>query len=64
MECGVPQSPLQYKAKQVLLTTLTDFHLMLKVKAVMDLFIEGLEDQHLLGAIRKSICLQGFLHIQ
>ena len=52
-ECGLSQ-PLQYKAKQVLLTTLTDFHLMLRVKAVMDQFIEGLEDQRLLGAIRNN----------
>ena len=46
--------PLLLKTKRVLLSALTDYHLMLKVKAAMDQFIDGLGAMGILEPIRAN----------
>ena len=64
VECGFLNPVNSFDLKPVIISTLLDYHLMLKVKAAMDQFIEGLENPGTLKEIRKSPSLfqHYFLH--
>ena len=51
-ECGMI-GPFQYK-KEEILSVLLDYHLMIKMKAEMDQYIEGLEQLGVLVAVRNN----------
>ncbi|KAL5469173.1 hypothetical protein EMCRGX_G030387 [Ephydatia muelleri] len=55
-ECGYTQpiSTLQWKMKDDIVSTLIDYHLILKVKACMDQFCEGLETLGVGSIVRKN----------
>lgn len=52
VECGLT-GPLQFK-KDELLSILLDYHLMIKAKAAMDQFLDGLKTLGVLEAVRDN----------
>ena len=58
-----PICHLKMSHKDGLRSTLVDYHCMLKVKAAMDQFAEGLEELHVLEVMRKHSILMKPLFI-
>lgn len=55
MECGFITSEVNsFELKPTILSAIIDYHLMFKVKAAMDQFMEGMEVLETLNEIRKN----------
>ena len=54
MECGYFAPLNNLDLKPLLLSTILDFHLMLKVKASMDQFLEGLQTLGVLSEVKSQ----------